>query len=382
MQHKFLKPLLHIGFAVLIAVVIFIAVNILVGNSNGGGSAASFQAGTAGAVESNPGVAPGTIAKIVDSAGPAVVKISTIRVSRFEEPSISDPFGYFFNQPLPPQAREQQGVGSGFIISADGLIITNEHVVSGADEIKITMLGQEKEYPATIIGADYDLDLALLKVKGAKNLPYLKLADSELVAVGNWAIAIGNPFGFDHTVTVGVISAKGRPITVEGRQYKNLLQTDAAINPGNSGGPLLNLQGEVIGINTAVANAQGIGFAIPSNTVKEVLNELKTKGNVATPWLGVQMTDLTKDLASYFGLQANGGVVVMGVIPGSPADKAGLQQMDILLEINGKKIKDSKDLTESIKNMSVGQKTSLLVFRNGQLLNVTFTVGKKPDGLR
>ncbi len=234
----------------------------------------------------------------------------------------------------------------------------------------------------TVVGADYDLDLALLQIKGAKDLPYLKLGDSNNTRVGSWAIAIGNPFGFDHTVTVGVISAKERPITVENRRYKNLLQTDAAINPGNSGGPLLNLQGEVIGINTAVAKAQGIGFAIPSNTVKDVLDELKSGESVSTPWLGVQMTDVTKDTARYFGLQNTGGVVVMGVLPGSPADKAGLQQMDVILEMGGKKVANSKDLADKITNMEIGQKSSLLVFRDGRLLNLNFTVGKKPERLR
>lgn len=372
------KNLLFISLVAFIAGILFMGGCLLVGDLTGK-SVPGVSGGDAVA-ESPPGVGSNTIANIVEAAGPAVVKISTVKVSRAPDPFTDDPFfRYFFGDQY---TRRETGIGSGFIISADGLVITNEHVISGATEIKVTMRGSEKQYNAKVVGADYDLDLAVLKIEGAQNLPHLKMGDSNKVKVGNWVIAIGNPFGFDHTVTVGVISAKGRPITVENRHYKNLLQTDAAINPGNSGGPLLNLQGEVIGINTAVAQAQGIGFAIPANTVKNVLDELLQKGKVSHPWLGVQMRDLTPELADYFGLSSTDGVVVVGVIPGSPAEKAGLRQMDIILEMDGNKIKNAEDLAGAIKNMKIGQRASLLVYRNGNLIKLTFTVGEKPQNLR
>jgi len=204
-----------------------------------------------------PGVNSETIADIVEKAGPAVVQINVEKkTSGYGSDPLDDPFfrEFFGLAPRPQRERTVTGLGSGFVISQDGYILTNEHVISGADKITVSM-EDNKDYPAVLTGADYDLDLALLKIKANQQLPMLQLGNSEKIAVGNWVIAIGNPFGFDHTVTVGVISAKGRPVPVQGRFYKNLLQTDAAINPGNSGGPLLNLQGEVVGINTAVAQA-------------------------------------------------------------------------------------------------------------------------------
>jgi S1-C subfamily serine protease len=244
--------------------------------SQGKGSLAVDLADAAGA----GGMNSETVADIVSSAGPAVVKIDTVTTSSVQiDPFFNDPFfRQFFGGPFnKPQPREEHGLGTGFIISSDGYILTNDHVINGADKITVTVQGYKNPLQASVIGADYDLDLAVLKVQ-AKNLPSLKLGDSNKIRVGNWVIAIGNPYGLDHTVTVGVISAKGRPVTVENRNYKNLLQTDASINPGNSGGPLLNLAGEVIGINTAVAQAQGIGFAIPSKTANDVIQQLITKG--------------------------------------------------------------------------------------------------------
>jgi S1-C subfamily serine protease len=231
--------------------------------------------------QSDAGNGPDVIADIVSNAGPAVVKVDvykTVNGTAFD-PFFNDPFfrqffGSPFNLPQPVKRREH-GLGSGFIITPDGYILTNEHVIDGADRIEVTIAGRDRPLPAKVVGSDYDLDLAVLKVNAGGDLPTLSLGDSDQVRVGNWVVAIGNPYGLDHTVTVGVVSAKSRPVQVENRSYKDLLQTDAAINPGNSGGPLLNLAGEVIGINTAVAaKAQGIGFAIPINTVKSVLPEL------------------------------------------------------------------------------------------------------------
>lgn len=376
------KFVVFVSLVAFLAGIMFMGGCLLVGDLTGK-QVPGVQGGSAGAEQVRPSLGTGSIADIVDSAGPAVVKISTTKISKAPDPFYNDPFfRYFFGDQYSPREQKQTGIGSGFIISEDGLVITNEHVISGATDIKVTIGGKDKEYNAGVVGADYDLDLAVLQIQGAKNLPYLKMGDSGDVKVGNWVIAIGNPFGFDHTVTVGVISAKGRPITVENRHYKDLLQTDAAINPGNSGGPLLNLKGEVIGINTAVAQAQGIGFAIPTNTVKSVLDELMKTGKVSHPWLGVQMSDMDSELARYLGLQSTDGVVIVGVIPGSPAEKAGLQQRDVMLEINGKKIKNTEELAKAIKDMKIGQKSTLLIYRSGRLMNMNFTVGEKPSQLR
>jgi len=224
-----------------------------------------------------PGLGPETIADMVAAAGPAVVEIQTEETTQVENPFFDNPlFQQFFGQgSSQPQAEVQQGLGSGFLISPDGLIMTNEHVIDGATSIMVTIAGQSQPVSATVVNSDTDDDLALLQVNVGSNLPYLKLGDSDNSRVGDWAIAIGNPYGLDNTVTVGVISAKGRPITVGNHNYPNLLQTDASINPGNSGGPLLDLNGEVIGINTAVdEQAQGIGFAIPSNTAETLINSV------------------------------------------------------------------------------------------------------------
>jgi len=332
-----------------------------------------------------PGVNSETIADIVKKAGPAVVQISVEKKTTGfnSDPFFNDPFfrNFFGATPQPRRERTETGLGSGFIISNDGYILTNEHVISGADKITVTVQDEKKDYPASLIGADYDLDLALLKIQVNQELPSLKLGDSEKIEVGNWVIAIGNPYGFDHTVTVGVISAKERPVPVEGRYYKNLLQTDAAINPGNSGGPLLNLQGDVVGINTAVAQAQGIGFAIPTSTVHSVLNDLKQNGKVIRPWLGIQMHDITPDIAEYFALESTEGVMVVGVVPGSPAQRAGLRQGDIILQLDKVPVKDADTLAERIKEAEVGQKIELTVNREHASVFITVEVGEKPNDL-
>lgn len=334
-------------------------------------------------VATPPGVGPDTIADTVARIGPAVVYIETAR-----QVEVRNPFDPFFNDPFfgdlfrdhPRAQRRQTGLGSGFIINKDGYILTNEHVVANADEISVTVADIDKPFKARVVGSDYDLDLAVLKIDAGRDLPTLELGNSGTVRVGEWVIAIGNPYGLDHTVTVGVISATGRPITIQGRLYKNLIQTDAAINPGNSGGPLLNLKGQVVGINTAInAQAQGIGFAIPINTVKEVLDELINQGKVVRPWLGVYLQDLTPELAEYFGLNQAGGAVVSYVVSGSPAAKAGLQQGDVILEVNKEKVKSVDDLVERISKFKVGEKAVLLVRRGSGTVYVPVTIGEKPS---
>lgn len=275
---KYKHILLFFILTVFLVGIMFTGGCFLVGNP-GSKTADQTKTGQTGSpAKTPPGVGTELIANIVASASPAVVKIETVATSGagkdsfFDDPFFRQFFGdrfWFRTQP-----REVRGLGSGFITSEDGYILTNEHVISGATKITATIQGFEDPLPARIVGADYDLDLAVLRVDAGRPLPFLKYGDSEKVRVGNWVIAIGSPFGLEHTVTVGVISAKMRPVQIEDRSYKNLLQTDAKINSGNSGGPLLNLAGEVVGINTAVAQAQGIGFAIPVNTVKEVIPAL------------------------------------------------------------------------------------------------------------
>lgn len=338
----------------------------------------------ANAAPTLPGVEPDAVADIVARCGPAVVKIDTLVPTGggwAVDPFFNDPFFRdFFGRPLvPSQPRVQSGLGSGFIISKDGYILTNEHVIDKAQEIRVTVAGYKTPFKARVVGADYDLDLAVLKIDAPKDLPYLSLGDSNKTRVGEWVIAIGNPYGLDHTVTVGVVSAKGRPVQIEDRYYDNLLQTDASINPGNSGGPLLNLRGEVIGINTAVnAQAQGIGFAIPSSTVQPVLHELTTTGKVAHPWLGVRVRDVTPELAQYLGLPEVRGAQVIEVVPGSPAAAARLRPGDVLLELAGRAINQAQDVANAVRAAKVGQRVQVRVFRDGRTFTLSVTLAEKP----
>ncbi|TEB05854.1 putative periplasmic serine endoprotease DegP-like precursor [Pelotomaculum schinkii] len=340
------------------------------------------EGGGLATAEQLPGVGPDAIADVVSQTSPAVVKISTrINTGASGNPFVDDPFfRQFFG--LPQRQREQEGLGSGFIISADGYVLTNEHVVDGADEITVTVTGFDQDLPARVVGADYDLDLALLKLDAGKDLPFLPMGNSDQIRVGNWVIAIGNPYGLDHTVTTGVISAKGRPIAVNDRQYENLLQTDASINPGNSGGPLLNLRGEVVGINTAInAEAQGIGFAIPTSTVARVLEDLKNNVIAVRPWIGVQVRSVDEDAIRSLGLDKAEGALVVGVISGSPADKAGLRQGDVIMEFNANKIGNADDLVAAIKACQVNASVNALVVRKKELRSVSITIAEKPRNI-
>mgnify|MGYP000926533504 CR=1 FL=1 len=330
---------------------------------------------------SPPGVGASTIADIVEKAGPAVVKIETYVSTKsqsntyFDDPLYRQFFGQF---DYTPEQKVQQGVGSGFIISTDGYILTNEHVVSDAQEIQVSIADVEKPVSAKVIGSDEELDLAVLKIDAGKDLPTIKLGKSSAVNVGNWVIAIGNPYSLDHTVTVGVISAKGRPITVQDRNYRNLLQTDASINPGNSGGPLLNLQGEVIGINTAVGSeAQGIGFAIPSDTVSKVVDDLIKEGKVTRGWLGVEIQDVTQSIADNLGLEDLEGVLVRSVTSGGPAEKAGVEKGDIILSWNGSKVKNTDQLLDYVGAEQSGKQVKLTVWRDKKTAELTVTLGER-----
>lgn len=327
-----------------------------------------------------PGVGPDTIADIVAQAGPAVVKINTlvqVGGDGRESPFSNDPFfRQFFG--LNSQPQYQNGLGSGFIISKDGYILTNDHVVEGAENITVVVKGDKKTYSGKLVGLDPALDLAVIKIDG-KEFPTLPLGDSDQIRVGNWVIAIGSPFGLEDTVTIGVISAKERPVEIDNRSFDNLLQTDASINPGNSGGPLLNLKGEVVGINTAInAEAQGIGFAVPANTVKEVLDELIKEGKVRRAWLGVQIQPVTPDVAEYLNYNSSEGAVIGGVVSGGPASKAGLKAGDIITAIDGTKIATPDELIKTIQKKKIGTQVEIEVFRQGETIKIKITTMERP----
>jgi len=261
----------------------------------------------------------------------------------------NEPFHDFFEKFFggrPNQGFKQRSLGSGFIIDQSGFIVTNNHVVEGADKIKV-ILKDEREFDAEIKGRDPNTDLALIKIKSDGNLPSIQFGNSDDVKVGEWVMAIGNPFGLGHTVTVGIISAKGR--VIGSGPYDDFIQTDASINPGNSGGPLINMGGKVVGINTAIiAGGQGIGFAIPVNMAKGIIEQLQTKGEVTRGWLGIGIQDLTKELKAYYGVKGDAGVLVTKVFPGDPAEKAGIRAKDIILAVNGKKVDSSRELSLTI----------------------------------
>jgi len=302
---------------------------------------------------------------------PAVVNISTISRKRVIQPFFeANPlFEDFFGA---PQTRQDKSLGSGFLISSDGYIVTNDHMVRDAESIQVK-LSNDKVYDARVIGGDHKTDIAVIKIN-ATGLPTAVLGNSDKLEAGQWAIAIGNPFGLDRTMTVGVISATGRSnMGIE--TYENFIQTDASINPGNSGGPLLNVYGEVIGINTAiVAAGQGIGFAIPVNMAKPIFSQLIQKGSVSRGYIGVTIQPLTEGLAQSFGLKQAKGALVNDVIKGGPAEKAGIRQGDVITALNGSEVKDPSHLQRLVAEAGVGKAAKISVFRNGKALELNITL--------
>ncbi len=325
-------------------------------------------------------IGPSNIADMVEKVSTSVVYIETTVNVTSNSPFFNDPFfREFFGDSGQSLSQVQTGMGTGSIISSNGYILTNYHVVEGASSVSVKLVGSNDPLPAKVVGYDDELDLAVITINANQNLPTLALGNSDSTRVGEWVVAIGNPYGLDHTVTAGVISAKERPITIEGREYKNLIQTDAAINPGNSGGPLLNTQGQVIAINTAVnAHAQGIGFAIPINTAKDVLDQLINNGKVSRPWVGVYLQDLSKEMADYLGAPTSRGALVREIVSGSPASKSGIQKGDIILAIDGQMMKNSTALTNTISKMKTGQKIKITILREKKELTLTVTLEEKP----
>jgi Do/DeqQ family serine protease len=322
---------------------------------------------------------------VVKAVNPSVVNISTISKKRLVQPffEFSPFFNDFFGGKQKPQYRRENSLGSGFIINKEGYIITNDHVIRDAESIQVK-LSNDNTYTAKVIGSDPKTDIAVIKIATNEPLPAAVLGDSDKLQVGQWAIAIGNPFGLDRTVTVGVISATGRAnMGIE--TYEDFIQTDASINPGNSGGPLLNIHGEVIGINTAiVASGQGIGFAIPVNMAKKVVEQLIKKGSVSRGWLGVSIQPVTSEMAQSFGLKKARGALVSDIMAGSPAEKGGLRQGDIILSIDGKEVKDARQLQLLVANLPAGQKVTVTVFRDGkeQQLAVTLASSDSASALQ
>ncbi|WP_346301877.1 Do family serine endopeptidase [Halomonas sp. BM-2019] len=317
----------------------------------------------------------------VEKAAPAVVNIYSSRVvERDQHPLMSDPFfRQFFGDDVPARQRMLSSLGSGVIVSEDGYVLTNHHVIGGADQIQVA-LRDGRETLAEVIGTDPESDLAVLRID-LDTLPVIELADSTEVAIGDVSLAIGNPFGVGQTVTMGIISATGRS-HLGLNAYEDFIQTDAAINPGNSGGALINAEGSLVGINTAIfsrsGGSQGIGFAIPANLAANILEELVTQGRVIRGWLGVEAQELNPELAASFGLQAPRGVVIAGVVPGGPADQAGLQPGDVLLAIDNRPILDARVTMADIAAVAPGETLPLTVVRGGETLEVILEVGERP----
>ena len=298
---------------------------------------------------------------------PSVVNISTISKKKVVQPffETSPFFEDFFGA---PQIRRDRSLGSGFIISKEGFIVTNDHVVRDAESIQVK-LSNDKVYDARVVGGDRKTDIAVIKIN-ASDLPVAVLGNSDKLEVGQWAIAIGNPFGLDRTMTVGVVSATGRS-NVGIETYENFIQTDASINPGNSGGPLLNVYGEVVGINTAiVAAGQGIGFAIPVNMAKPVFSQLISKGSVSRGWMGVTIQPLTEELAQSFGLRQARGALINGVMKGSPAEKSGIRQGDVVIAFNGTEVKDPSHLQRLVAEAGIGKPVKVTVFRESKSIEL------------
>jgi len=335
-------------------------------------------------------------ARIAKEVSPSVVSIVSVKIIQapagtmpFEEPFFDDLrrfFGddFFFKFFAPPSHRgreyQQRGLGSGVIVNPNGVILTNNHVVGDADKIKVTLY-DGREFKAEVKGKDPKTDLAVIKIKG-RSLPYAKLGDSDKIKVGEIVLAIGNPFGLKSTVTQGIVSAKGRS-DVGIATYENFIQTDAAINPGNSGGPLVNLKGEVIGINTAIftrsGGYMGVGFAIPINMAKSVMKQLLEKGRVVRGWLGIIIQPLTQELAESFGIKGKKGVLVGDVIKGSPAEEAGLKRGDVIVEFAGKKVDTPSSLQEKVASTPPGTLAKITILRERKYKTLEVKIGEMPE---
>jgi len=327
---------------------------------------------------------PSSFSDLAERLSPSVVNISTtgtVKTSQSNQPSLEDFFNFPFNVPRQQQPSERtvQSLGSGFVISSDGYIVTNYHVVENATDITATFTDGLK-LEAALIATDQETDLALLKVEPEIPLSALNFGDSDNAKVGNWVMAIGNPYGLGGTVTAGIVSARGRML---GGRYDNFIQTDASINRGNSGGPLFDLDGNVIGVNTAIISPSGgsigIGFAIPSNLVSNIIDQLKTNGEIERAWLGVRIQEVSDEIAQSVGLKKTYGALVQGLTPDSPALKDGIQEGDIIIEFNNQEVESVKTLPRLVAGAEIGKPANVLVWRNEREVMLTVNLGKQPS---
>jgi len=346
--------------------------------------AEASQAGLPGNTDAN------FVTAVVERVGPAVVRIDSSRTVTSQVPDVfRDPFfrQFFGSMPAPSQRQVERGTGSGFIVSSDGRILTNAHVVDGVDTVRV-ILKDGRTFQGRVLGVDSVTDVAVIKIQ-ASQLPTVSIGNSEQLKPGEWAIAIGNPLGLDNTVTTGIISATGRSSSAVGVPDKRVsfIQTDAAINPGNSGGPLLNQRGQVIGMNTAIIQgAQGIGFAIPINTAQRISEQLATKGRVVHPYLGIQMAGLTPELKQQINSDPNSGlsvnedrgVLVVRVMPNSPAARAGIRAGDVIQSLNNQTVADAESVQRAVENSQVGRDLQMQLRRNGQTISLAVRPGDFP----
>jgi serine protease Do len=391
-----------------IVLIALIAVGLTVGFGYGisrAVKASDSSASVASKGSDVPIMVPGNFTELAEKVRPGVVNIQTVKTIKgggrvfrhfFGNPfggqspfsgrqnpfDGGNPFEDFFGPPEdggPSDNFRQKSLGSGFVIDREGYIVTNNHVVDDAEEVKVK-LANGKEFDAKVIGRDSKTDLALIKINGSSDLQPLKMGNSDDAKVGGWVVAIGSPFGLEQTVTAGIVSAKGR--IIGSGPYDNFIQTDASINPGNSGGPLINMKGEVIGINTAIiASGQGIGFAIPINTANDVIPQLKNKGQVTRGWLGVSIQDVTPELVKSFGLKEKKGALVADVIKDGPADKAGIERGDVVIEFDGKEIAESKDLPRIVAAVPVGKNVTIKLLKNGKTISKDVKIAQMEEAM-
>jgi serine protease Do len=330
-----------------------------------------------------PGARPDSFAAVVEAGKAAVVNIATIQAVPGRRPPGADPMREFLERYFGegvPREEPRQSLGSGLIVEPEGFVLTNNHVIANARTITVR-LSDEQEYEARVVGRDPQTDLALLRIQDRRQFPAVKLGDSDRLRVGDWVLAIGNPFGLEQTVTAGIVSAKGRVIGAG--PYDDFIQTDAPINPGNSGGPLFNTQGEVIGINSAIfsqtGGSVGIGFAIPINLAKELMPQLKTKGRVTRAWLGVGIAPVSPELAQTLGRAGRDGALIAEVVPNGPAARAGIRPGDLIVAFEGRPIRRADELPRTTARAPVGSDVELKLFRDGKELTVKARLGELPE---
>lgn len=371
---------------------LFVLVGFIAGSGYGSTTLVNAaDSATSKTKDAEPMMVPGSFTQLAQKVRDGVVNIQTTKTVKgggrvyrhfFGGPSgkqnpFEDFFGKGFDDEDSQKSVQQKSLGSGFIIDGAGYIVTNNHVIEHADEIKVK-LANGREFAGKVVGTDPKTDLALIKIEGPKDLTPLRMGDSDALEVGSWVVAVGSPFGLEQTVTAGIVSAKGR--TIGAGPYDNFIQTDASINVGNSGGPLINTRGEVVGINTAIeAGGQGIGFAIPVNLAKEVVAQLKDKGKVTRGWLGVGIQEVTPELAKSFGLKEERGALVAQVFKETPAEQAGIEQGDVIVEFDGKQVKYSKDLPQIVASTPAGKNVSIKIVRNGKTITKDLKIAEMQE---